>query len=104
MPAIVTAILTLLATIAPSVTGSSAIASIIATLEQILPTIASLAPPLWQVYKNVIAALKTNGEATPEQIATLQALDAQADARFEAAATKAEAEDAADAAAAGNAG
>lgn len=100
MAAIVPLLLSLLSTIAPSVTGSAAIGSIIATLEQVLPTIASLAPTLYQVYKNIIAALQQNGDATPEQIAALQALDIQADARFEAAAANAEAEDAADAAAA----
>jgi|SRR6185437_14739584 len=89
-------LLTLLETIAPAVTGSAAIGSIIATLEQILPTIASIAPELYQVYKNIVAALQTNGDATPEQIAALQALDVQADTQFEAAANKAEAEDAAD--------
>ncbi len=90
---VVTALLALLVQLAPSL-GSPALASIITTLQQILPTIVAEVADVAPYVKNVIAALRSNSEITPEQWAQLDALEAQIDQAFEAAATAAEADDA----------
>ena len=95
MIAIVGAVISLLTSFLPLVSSSSQVGSIIATLIQIIPTIVKEAQDLVQPVKNIIAALQTNGAATAEQLAQLQTLDAVVDASFDAAATAAQAEDAA---------
>jgi hypothetical protein len=85
MNAIVQSILALLAQIAPLIKDSAAIASIISTVEQILPIVVQEAQDLVQPVKNIIAALSANPAATADQLAALQALDAKVDADFDAA-------------------
>lgn len=89
-----TAILTLL-TLIEAMLGSvsnpaiDVIDKIIAALVGIVPTLASEVPNAVTAVKNIITALSTSGNATAAQMASLQALDAQVDADFEAAATAA---------------
>lgn len=93
MNALVPVLLALLAQVAPSL-GTPAVATVVTTLIQLLPTIIQIGGDLVPPIKNIIAALSANPAATAEQLDRLQALDAQIDAAFEAAATVAEAEDA----------
>lgn len=87
MNAIVTAVVALLGQLVPLVgTNSTLIASIINTLIAILPAIVTEVETLIPPIKNIIAALSADPATTEEQLATLAALDAQADAAFEAAA------------------
>ena len=92
MSAAVMALLAVLAQIAPTL-GSTAITSIINALVQIVPALISTIEDVVPMVKNIIAALQSNTAVTPDQLAQLQALDAQVDAAFEAAATAAQAED-----------
>ena len=96
LSAIVTAIIGLMTQMLPLITSSSQVAKFIETLISILPTIEQLAADLVQPIKNIINALSANPATDAAQIAALQQLDAQYDQAFEAAATKAQAEDAAD--------
>lgn len=74
----------------PAMGGATAIIDkIIASLISVIPIIAQTAPSLIASVKGIIAALQSSGPATPDQIAQLQALDAQCDAAFEAAANAA---------------
>lgn len=59
---------------------------ILAALITIVPIIAQNAANFLTPVKNIIAALQSSGSVTPDQIAQLQALDAQCDAAFDAAA------------------
>lgn len=95
MSAVLTALLAVLAQIAPSLGTSSSIGAIINALVQIIPSLVQLGEALVQPIRNIIAALSSNPAATADQLSQLRALDAQVDAAFEAAATNAQAEDAA---------
>ena len=91
-----TAIQTLLALIEAllptiGVASTSVIEKIVAALVQIVPIIAANASNFLTPVKNIIAALQSSGAVTPDQMTALQALDAQVDAAFEAAATDASA-------------
>lgn len=93
MSQIITAVVTLLTTLLPLVTGnSSAIGSVITTLIQLIPAIeqevAAVIPPI----KAIIAALSADPATTADQLAALQKLDADCDAAFEAAAVDPEAD------------
>ncbi len=95
MPTILAAVLSLLQTVAPALSSSSVIQSVINILTQILPVAIKEVQDVTPAIKNIIAALSTNPATTADQLATLKALDTLTDANFEAAATKALAEDAA---------
>lgn len=90
---LITPILLLLSQIA-GVVPAGKIGMVIATLEEIVPIAAKLFPTLYQVIKNIIAALRSNPATDLEQIKNLETLDQQVDAEFEAAATDAQQEDA----------
>jgi hypothetical protein len=84
-----TTLLSLISNLLPLLTSSAnanLIGSIISTLEQFLPFIVDEISSLYQPVKNIIAALSANPATTAAQLATLQALDTQADAAFDAAA------------------
>lgn len=68
------------------------ITSIISTLEGLLPLITTSIGPFYTSVKNIIAALSENPATLPDQLATLQALDKQADDAFEAAASNTDAD------------
>jgi hypothetical protein len=89
-----TTLLSLISNLLPLLTSSAnanLIGSIISTLEQFLPFIVDEISSLYQPVKNIIAALSANPATTAAQLATLQALDAQADAAFDAAAASTDA-------------
>lgn len=65
--------------------ATSAIDKILSALITIVPIIASNASNFLTPVKNIIAALSASGNVTPDQLAQLQALDAQVDAAFDAA-------------------
>jgi|SRR5581483_11664592 len=74
----------------PALGGATAIIDkIIASLISIIPIIANLFPAMLTSVKGIISALQSSGPATADQIAQLQALDAQCDQAFEAAAAAA---------------
>lgn len=84
MLSIITTILTLVAQFASSATVTE-ITSIIAALEQIIPLVTKEVNDVLPMVKNIIAALKGNGQITADQQAQLDTLNAQVDAAFEAA-------------------
>lgn len=95
MQAIIQLALTLLEQIVPQLAGANA-----SLIEKIVEGLIALIPLLIKEYtdaipfiRNVIALIKGNGNVTPEQLQTLDDLEAQIDAAFEAAATNAQTED-----------
>lgn len=93
MNAIVTTLLALVQQLLPVITTSATVQNIVNALVAILPAIVQEAEDLVPVVKNIIAALSANPAATADQLATLQALDAQCDAAFDTAAAAAQAQD-----------
>ena len=94
MTAALTTLLALLGQLIPAISGdASLIATIINALVQILPVIVKEIQDVAPFVKNIIAALKNDPNTTADQLAQLQALDAQVDQAFEAAASDAQAQD-----------
>jgi len=93
MPAAIVALLSVLATIAPSLGAGGSITAIINALIQIVPVLVNEVEDVAPIVKNIIAALQSNSAITPDEQAQLATLDAQVDAAFEAAATAAQAQD-----------
>lgn len=90
MTAAVQALLALIEALLPQIGVNSAIVdTILKGLIQVLPIVVQEAEDLVPAVKNIIAALSANPATTADQLATLQALDKQADGDFEAAATAA---------------
>jgi len=88
MTAAVTAVLALIQQLLPLIVSggnASIIASIIDVLTKWLPIIVVEVQTLYQPVKNIIAALQSASGVTADQVAALNALDAAADAAFEAA-------------------
>lgn len=83
--AAIQSILTLINSVLPLISNSSVIGQVLTTLEQLLPTVVQEGEDLVGAYKNILADLQTTGAATADQIAAAQALDAKADADFDAA-------------------
>jgi hypothetical protein len=75
------------------VSGANAtmVDSIIGALTQALPFIVNEISSMVTPVKNIIAALSATPATTAAQLATLQALDAQVDAAFDAAAAQTDA-------------
>jgi hypothetical protein len=89
MTAAITAILGLIEQLLPAILSSanvSLVDSIISALTSMLPFIIQEVQALLPPVKNIIAALSANPATTADQLTQLQALDAQVDAAFEAAA------------------
>ena len=86
MSAAIIALLSVIAQIAPSLGASATITNLIATLTGLLPTIIKEVQDVAPLIQNIIDALRNNSAVTPEQLAALDALEAKADAEFEAAA------------------
>lgn len=98
MTAFIAAIIALIEQILPlafSASNTALIDQILTVLAGMLPYIVQGAESLYQPVKNIIAALSANPATTAEQLATLQALDQQADAAFEAIAAQTDADSAA---------
>lgn len=77
--------LTVIEDLAPLATTGSQIGNVISMLETWLPIVAKEATDLITPIKNIIGALSSGSAVTADQLAALQALDAQADAAFDAA-------------------
>lgn len=95
MSAILTPIIVLITQLLPLITSSanaSLIDTILNVLASLVPSIVTEAEALYQPVKNIIAALSANPATTAAQMQTLQALDAQADDAFEAAAAQTDAD------------
>ena len=95
MTAIISAVLSMMTALLPLITSSgnaTMIESIVATLTNIMPNIIAEAESLIPAVKNIIAALQANPATTDSQLASLQTLDQQADAAFEAAAASTDAD------------
>lgn len=88
-------LLALIMSIASTTSETATIARVIEALMNWIPVVIQEARDLYPMIKNIIAALSQNPATTAEQLATLKALDVQSDAKFEAAAAGADAEDAA---------
>ena len=79
-------LLTVLAQIIPSLSSSTTLTNIINTLVNILPTLIKEVQDVAPLVQNIIDALRGNNVITADQLAALDALEAKADAEFEAAA------------------
>lgn len=95
MSGVVSAVLALIQILLPNIGTASVVGKVIEAMVQIIPFLVQEYKDLLPMARNIIAALSTNPATTAEQLATLQALDAQCDQAFEAAASNALAEDAA---------
>lgn len=86
------ALLAILQAVAP---GASAplISQIISALETWVPIIVSEYKALAPIVTNIITALRSNGTITTDQLDQLDVMEAAIDAAFDAAESKAEAED-----------
>ena len=74
-------ILPIIGTASPTVT---VIANVINVLTKLMPYIVDEISTVYTAVKNIIAQLQNTGAPTAEQIAALQALDAQVDAAWDA--------------------
>jgi len=87
---IVTAIIALIEQFLPLIGTSSATTTLIQTIidaiTKILPLVVDFVPTVYQSLKNIISALSNDPSTTSAQWQSLQELDAQVDAAFEAAA------------------
>lgn len=89
MSAAITAVLAMIEQFLPLLTSSAnvtVIDGIVTALTELLPLIINEVQSLVGPVKNIISALSANAATTAAQLATLQALDAQVDAAFDAAA------------------
>lgn len=77
--------LTLIEGLLPYINDASMVAKVLTALETYLPVVVQFAQDLVTPFKNIIAALTNNGAVTDDQLTSLKALDAQADAAFDAA-------------------
>ena len=89
MNATITTLLSLLTTIIGGLTDSTQIASVIATLQQIIESGIAEVEAVAPINKNIIAALQSNTAVTADQMTQLEAQDAAVDAAFDAAAAAA---------------
>jgi hypothetical protein len=87
MSALVTSTIALLTALLPAIGNDSAlVAQVIVWLVNVLPALVKEATDILPEIKNIISILSQSSAITPDQITQLQALDAQCDAAFEAAA------------------
>lgn len=80
------AVIAVLEDLAPLVENSAAVTNVITFLEEIIPAVTQEVEDLAAPIRNIIGALSDSGAATADQVAALTALDASADAAFDAAA------------------
>lgn len=85
MSAVLQTLLTLIQNLLPQIgVNSKVVTTILTALIQLVPIVIQEASDILPAIKNIIAALSANPAATADQLKTLQALDAQVDAAFEA--------------------
>lgn len=95
MEAIITAALALAGQVAPLVTTSTAVGSVITVLETALPAAIQFAESAVPLIEQTIADLRQNTAITADQLAALDAIEAKLDTDYDTAAASASAEDAA---------
>lgn len=96
MTGIIPLLVGLLGQIVPAIGGNSALISVVVQgLVQLVPLLTQEFKDLLPIVQGIIADLKGNAAVTPDDMATLDALNAQVDAAFDVAAAAATAEDAA---------
>lgn len=96
MSSLIPLLVSLLGQVVPLIGGnSSLISTVIQALVQLVPLLTQEFKDLLPIVQGIIADLKGNAAVTPDDMATLDALNAQVDAAFDAAAAAATAEDAA---------
>jgi hypothetical protein len=94
MSLIITSVLAMIQALLPAITSTanaSIVGGIITALTNMLPFIIQEINAMVVPVKNIIAALSANPATEAAQLAQLQALDAQVDAAFEAAAASTDA-------------
>jgi len=85
MSAVLQTLLTLIQNLLPQIgVNSKVVTTILTALIQLVPIVIQEASDILPAIKNIIAALSANPATTADQLKTLQALDAQVDAAFEA--------------------
>lgn len=94
MQQIIPLLLSLLQRLAPGAT-TSVIGEVIAILSALVPVLVQEYKDLLPIVQNIIAALQSNGNISPEQWAALDTMSAQYDAEFMTALAAAKAQDAA---------
>ena len=88
MEAIVLTLLSLIQSLLPQIgVDSTAVTKIIAALIQIVPLVVNLSSSVIQSVQNVIAALKTSGALSADQIAALDALSDEIDQNWQSSMT-----------------
>ncbi len=90
---VITSLLAMLEVIAPTISGSGTVQTVINTLLQIVPVLIKEYQDVMPSVNNIITSLKTNSDITKEQWTQLEELEKIIDADFEDAAKAAEAED-----------
>jgi hypothetical protein len=89
MSVVITSVLAMIESLLPAITSGGNVAivdGVINALTAMLPFIIQEVEALVTPVKNIIAALSANPATTAAQLAQLQALDAQVDTAFDAAA------------------
>lgn len=89
MNAIILSVLGLLAKLVPAIASggtAATIAEVISILEEAVPIAIQVGEDLAQPIRNIIAAVRSSGAATPEQLDALDTQEAALDAAFDAAA------------------
>jgi hypothetical protein len=89
MAAIVIQVLTMVAQISGALSDVGSIATVIATLQSIVSAGIQEVETVAPMIKNIITALRSNGQVTQDQLAQLDALDSATDQAFENAAAAA---------------
>lgn|ERR1700744_720206 len=88
MEAIVLTLLSLIQSLLPQIgVDSTAVTKIIAALIQIVPLVVNLSSSVIQSVQNVIAALKTSGALSADQVAALDALSDEIDQNWQSSMT-----------------
>lgn len=90
---VVAALMGLLQTIAPAVSGSGAVGKIVTTLTQLVPVLVDQYQDVLPSVKNIIESLRTHDDITDEQWDELDKIEQVIDDEFEKAAKAAEEED-----------
>ena len=91
----ITAVVALLAQIAPTISTAGILGSVISTITSLAPVVIQTVPALYNQIKDIITTLRGNSQITPDQIAALDAAEAQIDADWDAIKAQVLAQDAA---------
>lgn len=90
---VVTAVIALIAQIAPAISTAGTIAKIITALAALIPALVKYAQDLIPTVKGIIETLRGADGVTPEQLEELDAIEAKIDADYDEVSKKAAEED-----------